>query len=85
VAFRSVSVWCLGILPFGMASCRRVENNTETATVTLRPLNLVAVTIDTLRLDYVRRYGYLKIETPSIDGDHPSSGLLFENAVTRTR
>lgn len=83
VVFRSVSVCYLGILLLGTVSCRRVENNTETATVALRPLNLVVVTIDTLRPDHVRCYGYPKIETPAMDGI-ARSGVLFENAVTQT-
>ena len=33
----------------------------------LRPLNLVLVTIDTLRPDHLHCYGYSKIETPTID------------------
>jgi arylsulfatase A-like enzyme/Flp pilus assembly protein TadD len=46
-------------------------------------LSLVVVTIDTLRPDHLRCYGYSKIETPSIDSI-AKSGVLFENAVTQT-
>src|SRR5450755_339253 len=49
----------------------------------LRPLNLVVVTIDTLRPDHLHCYGYSKIETPAIDGV-ANDGVLFENAVTQT-
>ena len=49
----------------------------------LRPLNLVVVTIDTLRPDHLGCYGYSKIETPTVDG-LARAGVLFENAVTQT-
>src|SRR4249919_551082 len=44
-------------------------------------LNLVLVTIDTLRADRLGCYGYSKIETPNLD-KLAQSGTLFENAVT---
>jgi arylsulfatase A-like enzyme/Tfp pilus assembly protein PilF len=49
----------------------------------LRPLNVVVITIDTLRPDHLHCYGYSRIETPTIDRI-ASSGALFENAVTQT-
>lgn len=48
----------------------------------LRPLNLVVVTVDTLRPDHLHCYGYAGIETPNLDGI-AQSGVLFENAVTQ--
>jgi arylsulfatase A-like enzyme/Flp pilus assembly protein TadD len=52
-------------------------------TAGLRRLNLVVVTIDTLRPDHLGCYGYSKIETPAVDGI-ARAGVLFENAVTQT-
>ena len=49
----------------------------------LRKLNLVLVTIDTLRADRLGCYGYSKIETPNLD-QLARKGVLFENAVTHT-
>jgi choline-sulfatase len=49
----------------------------------LRPLNLLLVTIDTLRPDRLGCYGYSKIETPNLD-EFARKGVLFENAVTET-
>jgi choline-sulfatase len=49
----------------------------------LRKLNLVLVTIDTLRADRLGCYGYSKIETPNLD-QLAKKGALFENAVTHT-
>ncbi len=48
---------------------------------TQRPLNLVLVTIDTLRADRLGCYGNSKIETPNLD-KLAQAGTLFENAVT---
>ena len=49
----------------------------------LRPLNVVVVTVDTLRPDHLGCYGYPKIETPALDG-LAKRGVLFENAVAQT-
>src|SRR5208337_3886762 len=59
-------------------SCRRAG---EPAARTLHPLNVVVITIDTLRPDHLHCYGYTKLETPTIDRI-AHSGVLFENAVT---
>jgi len=48
-----------------------------------RPLNIVMVTIDTLRADHLGCYGYPKIATPNLDR-LASQGVLFENAVAQT-
>jgi len=45
-----------------------------------RRLNVLLVTIDTLRADRVGCYGYSKIETPNLD-QIARQGVLFENAV----
>jgi choline-sulfatase len=46
------------------------------------PLNLVLVTIDTLRADRLGCYGYSRIETPNLD-QFAQRGVLFENAVAQ--
>ncbi len=66
-----------------LVSCRRSESSAPAPSATLRPLNLVVVTIDTLRPDHLHCYGYPKIETPALDGI-AQAGVLFENAVTPT-
>ena len=73
----SVCVLALGAL----ASCKRAEQ--AASPTPLRPLNVVVVTIDTLRPDHLHCYGYANIETPNIDAV-ARSGALFENAVTQT-
>lgn len=52
------------------------------AAAALKPLNVVIITIDTLRADHLRCYGYSKIETPAIDA-LAQQGVLFENAVAQ--
>ncbi len=49
----------------------------------LRPLNVVLVTIDTLRADRLHCYGNHEIETPTLDA-LAQRGVLFENAVAQT-
>jgi len=49
----------------------------------LRPVNLVVVTIDTLRADRLHCYGNRDIETPALDA-LAQRGVLFESAVAQT-
>ncbi len=49
----------------------------------LRPLNLVLVTVDTLRFDHLGCYGNSGIATSTLDSI-AQRGVLFENAVTHT-
>jgi choline-sulfatase len=66
-------------------SCTSRDRNTEvSSTIPVRnePLNLVIVTIDTLRADHLHCYGYQKIETPVLD-HLAERGVLFENAVAQ--
>ena len=62
-----------------LVSCQRPRSS---APQPLRPLNVVVVTVDTLRPDHLHCYGYSQIETPAIDSV-ARSGVLFENAVTQ--
>src|SRR5438128_12081910 len=66
-----------------LSSCktsRRIENDKPAA---LRPLNVVVVTIDTLRPDHLHCYGYQHVETPTLDR-LAQRGVLFEQAVAQT-
>ncbi|MBL8291307.1 MAG: sulfatase, partial [Bryobacterales bacterium] len=53
----------------------------ETGAATPSPLNLVLVTIDTLRADRLGCYGYSKVKTPNLDA-LAQRGVLFENAIS---
>ena len=81
---RSVLFCLTGLLL--LAGCRSKQATVQSASneiPRLRPLNVVVVTVDTLRPDHLRCYGYPNIETPSLDGI-ARRGVLFENAVTQT-
>jgi choline-sulfatase len=67
----------------GCSSRPRPDKTTSTEQLPLRPLNVVVVTIDTLRADRLRCYGYANIETPVLDGI-AERGVLFENAVAQS-
>ena len=43
--------------------------------------NVVLISIDTCRADYLSCYGYERLTTPNIDGV-ASEGILFENVIT---
>ncbi|HEY7304988.1 MAG TPA: sulfatase-like hydrolase/transferase [Bryobacteraceae bacterium] len=71
---------CLSAL---LASCS--SHRAETAASDpqrLQPLNVVVVTIDTLRPDHLHCYGDANIETPNLDA-LAQRGVLFENAVAQ--
>ncbi len=67
-----------------LASCTSRHKNAQVSEtpVQFQPLNVVVVTIDTLRPDHLRCYGYQKIETPVLD-KLAKQGVLFENAVAQ--
>ena len=83
-AIRTVIVClCVGPLLF-LASCQSSNHQTVPGreSVSARPgLNLLLVTIDTLRADRLGCYGYSKIETPNLD-QLAREGVLFEKAIT---
>jgi choline-sulfatase len=74
---------CLAVAVLvALTSCRSGETGKNDSGASLRPLNVVLVTIDTLRADRLGCYGYSKIETPHLDR-LAQRGVLFENAVTQ--
>jgi arylsulfatase A-like enzyme len=76
----------LGAVAVLLASCGSKPKTSEAESnevPRLRPLNVVVVTVDTLRADRLRCYGYSSIETPVLDG-LAQRGVLFENAVVQT-
>jgi choline-sulfatase len=69
-----------------LCSCKSPDRKSGTAgegVPRLRRLNLVLVTIDTLRADRLGCYGYSKIETPNLDR-FARKGILFEDAVCQS-
>ena len=69
----------VGALP-SCNSTRKIESDKPAA---LRPLNVVVVTIDSLRPDHLPCYGYQRVETPTLDS-LARRGVLFEQAVAQT-
>lgn len=65
-----------------LQSCNRSQP-AGAAAPSLRPMNLLLVTVDTLRPDHLHCYGYSQIETPNLDAV-AESGAAFENGVTQT-
>jgi arylsulfatase A-like enzyme len=77
----SRGILLMGICALGaVVSCQRAGGPAAPAP---RPLNVVVITIDTLRPDHLHCYGYTKIETPTLDRI-AQSGALFENGVAQT-
>jgi choline-sulfatase len=64
-----------------LASCRPNPDQRQGAT-SLRRVNVILVTIDTLRADRLGCYGYRPIETPNLDR-LAQKGAVFENAVAQ--
>lgn len=54
----------------------------QTSSGPLKPINIVFITLDTVRADHLHCYGNAKIKTPTIDA-LAKSGVLFEKAVAQ--
>jgi len=67
----------------GLGGCKSSKEEQPLAAPRLRRLNVVLVTLDTLRADRLGCYGYKKIETPNLDR-FAAEGALFENATAQT-
>jgi arylsulfatase A-like enzyme/Flp pilus assembly protein TadD len=65
-----------------LVSCKSSSKHTTPATA-LKPINVVLITLDTVRADHLHCYGNEKIKTPNIDA-LAASGVLFEKAVAQT-
>ncbi len=83
IPFRLICSLALIALTGCSSSQPAKTSSTEQQPARLRPLNVVVVTIDTLRADRLGCYGYKNIATPVIDGI-AQHGVLFENAVAAT-
>ena len=74
----------LGICTLAMltlTSCKSTPKQ-EDSEAALKPVNVVLITLDTVRADHLHCYGYKKIKTPNIDS-LAASGVLFEKAVAQ--
>jgi arylsulfatase A-like enzyme/Flp pilus assembly protein TadD len=66
---------------FTLVSCKSSHKN-ENSEAALKPINVVLITLDTVRADHLHSYGCGKIKTPNIDG-LAARGILFEKAVAQ--
>ncbi|MGO8719029.1 MAG: sulfatase-like hydrolase/transferase [Acidobacteriaceae bacterium] len=74
-----------GVCTLAMAalvSCKS-SHRQEDAAKAVRPINVVLITLDTVRADHLHCYGDIKIKTPNIDA-LAARGVLFEKAVAQT-
>jgi arylsulfatase A-like enzyme/Flp pilus assembly protein TadD len=65
-----------------LISCKSTPKHNAAATA-LKPINVVLITLDTVRADHLHCYGNEKIKTPNIDA-LAATGVLFEKAVAQT-
>lgn len=87
-------VGCCTVALLGAAACKssperqdsqakaQAQAVAEASGGTLKPMNIVLVTLDTVRADHLQCYGYKKIKTPTLDAI-AKNGVLFEKAVTQ--
>src|SRR5207245_7752591 len=83
---RCLTTLVAGLCLLGAAvlpSCKSNGKTNSQRRAELRPLNVVVVTIDTLRPDHLHCYGYQHVETPTLDR-LAQRGVLFEQAVAQT-
>jgi arylsulfatase A-like enzyme/Flp pilus assembly protein TadD len=66
-----------------LISCKSSSKNELPAAAAFQPINVVVITLDTVRADHLHCYGYDKIKTPVIDA-LAQQGTLFERAVAQT-
>lgn len=74
----------LGLLLAGLAACRPgggPRPSAAPAVLPPSPLNVLLITIDTLRADHLSAYGYARPTSPRIDA-LAKEGTLFERAYT---
>ncbi|HTU52056.1 MAG TPA: sulfatase-like hydrolase/transferase [Acidobacteriaceae bacterium] len=65
-----------------LVSCKSTPRHNPAAAA-LKPINVVLITLDTVRADHLHCYGNERIKTPNIDAV-AAGGVLFEKAVAQT-
>ncbi|MEW5976845.1 MAG: sulfatase-like hydrolase/transferase [Acidobacteriota bacterium] len=84
-AVRLLTGWVAVVVLACAGGCRQTntgQQGKERKPTSWRPLNVVLVTIDTLRADRVGCYGYSAAETPNLD-QLAKRGVVFENAIAQ--
>ncbi len=70
------------LVVFTVISCKSSRKN-ENSKGALKPINVVLITLDTVRADHLHSYGDKNVQTPTVDG-LAQRGVLFEKAVAQT-
>jgi arylsulfatase A-like enzyme/Flp pilus assembly protein TadD len=65
-----------------LVSCKSTPQH-KAASTSLQPMNVVLITLDTVRADHLHSYGNEKIKTPNIDA-LAAGGVQFDKAVAQT-
>jgi len=68
---------------FTLVSCKPYSKQAKSSASALKPINVVVVTLDTVRADHLHCYGNENIQTPTIDS-LAQQGVLFEKALAQT-
>lgn len=76
------AVLCSLVALLSITSCKR-RPQVASSIAAPTPLNVVLITLDTVRADHLHCYGYQHIQTPVIDG-LAHRGVLMETAVAQT-
>ncbi len=71
------------LLLLALVSCKSSPKRETAPSAAFKPINVVLITLDTVRADHLHCYGYDKIKTPTIDS-LAERGVLFEKAVAQT-
>ncbi len=81
-AIRRASLLCLCTFALlTITSCRSSQKKDESAAA-FKPINVVLITLDTVRADHLHCYGNKNVQTPNID-NLAAKGVLLEKAVTQ--
>lgn len=77
------AVSCKSSSPANQPAASKAATVVAPSTVPAQSVNVVVITLDTVRADHLHCYGDGKIKTPNIDR-LAQQGVLFERAVTQT-
>ena len=75
-----MKILCIAILACGSFACINSRSTQEFGPINAG-INVLLITVDTLRADHLGAYGYPRPTSPNID-QLASKGVLFENAYT---
>ncbi|HWF65713.1 MAG TPA: sulfatase-like hydrolase/transferase [Acidobacteriaceae bacterium] len=78
----SILFFC-ALAVFTLVSCKPSPKQKKLSAIELRTINVVVITLDTVRADHLHCYGNQNIQTPTIDS-LAQRGVLFEKVLAQT-